>query len=496
MTTPISGEQHMQKEINRRKFVCDLSKGAALAVLGSMTGCVHSIIPKGERPNILLILMDDLGRPSLGCTGNRNVPTPHLDRLASEGMLFMDAYVTPQRSPTRASLLTGQHTARNRFWHVLPRYGYPYAYMEEPVYAENLSAEAPIFPRILRDNGYRTACIGKWHLHSGTDGDYERIYQHAKEKYGFDTVAPDDETRGCHNGDDECVDYLTDETIRFIEANRSRPFFVYLSHYAVHRVVRAREELVRKYKAMGYPAAGIMNATYLAAIEQFDTAIGRILRRLDEMGLRQNTIVVFLSDNGGVAEEFPNTPLRSGKGTLYEGGIRVPLIIRWPGHVTEGTTCDTPVHVVDFFPTLLALTGCQAPQTYVMDGLDISPLFDGTGRIQRDAIYTYAPLYDTLWGATPGASIRRGKYKLIEYFGDYIDIESENRYILGRRLELYDLDRDQGEQNNLASENPELADDLSKQLRDWIKSTGAPIPQRNSGYDPKRPLEKVGGLKG
>jgi len=485
----------MKNKMTRRKFTETIIQGMTVATLCPFINCADNSSGKKEHPNIVLILMDDLGWPSLGCYGNQDVPTPHLDQLASEGLRFTDAYVTPQCTPTRASLLTGQYTARNGLWHVLPRYGYPFAAVEEPEFAENLSPETALLSRVLHENGYATACIGKWHLHSATDGDYERLYPEAAARYGFDQVLPDDQTRGCHKGEDECVDYLIDESIKFIEKNQSRPFFVYLPHYAVHRKVRAPQDLVQKYRERGYPEKGVKNATYLAAIEHFDRAIGRLLTRLDELRLTENTVVIFLSDNGGVMAEFPNTPLRYGKGTIYEGGIRVPFILRWPGHVAAGKTCSEPVHVVDLFPTLAALSNSKIPENHVLDGVDLAPLFSGEGTLARDAIFTYAPLYDHLWGATPGATIRQGNYKLIEFFGDYVDLENNATYIPEGRLELYDLSQDLGEQENLAVKMPELTAKLRQQLHEWIRSTGAVIPGRNPDYDPARVMEKRRGAR-
>ena len=348
------------------------------------------------RPNILFILMDDLGWPSLSCFGNTHVPTPNLDRLAGEGVRFTQAYVTPQCTPTRATFLTGQYTARNKMWHVIPWYGYPAARVQEQPFREGLSRDAFTLAKGMKAAGYATACIGKWHLTTNEDGNYTGLRPEASHYYGFDTVQTPAKTRDEQNTGDKAVNRFTDEAIAFIERNSARPWFCYLPHHSIHRKVAAPEELVRKYLAKGYPAEGLNNATYLAAIEHFDTAIGRLLAALDRMGQRERTAVIFMSDNGGVyrsylpnpvvpadgtplrlaegASEFSNAPLRGGKGYAYEGGIRVPMIVRWPGVTKAGRTCETPVHIVQ-------------PDAHVFRG----GRREGSGRVCHGRRQYYAP---------------------------------------------------------------------------------------------------------
>ena len=463
------------------------------------------------KPNILFILMDDLGYTSLSCFGNKHVTTPHLDRLASEGVRFTDAYVAPQCTPTRATFLTGQYTARNRMWHVIPWYGYPYARVAEPPYVDSLSREAFTIGKGMQAAGYKTACIGKWHLTTNTDGNYIGLRPEAAQYYGFDTTQTPAPSPKEHNSGDKAVSRFTDEAIAFIETNRERPWFCYLPHHSIHRTVSAPEPLISKYRNKGYPAEGLHNATYLAAIEHFDTAIGRLLGALDRMQMREKTAVVFLSDNGGIHRTyqpnpdvpadgspvrlaegepaFDNTPLRAGKGSSYEGGIRVPMIVRWPGVTKPGTSCRTPVHIVDLMPTFFSMAGAKAPGGYAMDGVNLVPLFEG-GNIASRALYWYMPFYDVRWLATPSAIMREGDYKLIESFGDTIDEDRKAEYRVGHRLELYNLRDDLGERNDISVRMRDRAEAMQKRLHAWIRSCGSPIPILNSKYNPKRVLEE------
>jgi arylsulfatase A len=487
-------------QITRRNFTRNLAAAALTpAALGAAV-----------KPNVLFILMDDLGYPSLGCFGNKYVPTPNLDRLAAEGMKFTQAYVTPQCTPTRSTLLTGQYTARNKMWHVIPGYGYPLARVAEPPFRVNLSREAFTFGKGMKIAGYATACIGKWHLTANQDGSYVGLNPAASHFYGFDTVQTPAVDPKEHQTGDKAVNRFTDEAIAFIERNRNRPWFCYLPHHSIHGPVAAPEEIVRKYSAKGYPEKGLNNATYLAAIEHFDTAIGRLLAALDRMGQRERTMVVFLTDNGGVYRSygpkpeaagtglrmplaetvFSNAPLRAGKGFSYEGGIRVPMIVRWPGVTKAGAVCDIPVHAVDMMPTFFEAAGARTPDGYTADGVSLVSLFKG-GSLRPRPLYWYMPFYDVRWLSTPNAVVRDGDYKLIESFGDYIDEDGGGEYRIGRRLELFDLRKDPAETTNLAERMPELAARLSKQLRAWIRSTGSAIPGDNPKYDAAHALDEA-----
>jgi uncharacterized sulfatase len=461
------------------------------------------------RPNLLFILTDDQGWSTLSSYGNTLVATPHLDGLAKEGVRFTDAYVMPQCTPTRAALLSGQHSARNGMWHVIPWYGSPWARMTEPAFREQFPRDAFNLPKGLRGAGYVTGMAGKWHLTTGTDGDYNGLKPAAGAAYGFDFVAP--RGPGSPNEGDKQVDYLTGQAMQFMEANRTRPWFFYLAHHTIHGKVSAPEALVAKYGARGAPATGLGNATYRAAIEHLDNSVGRLLAKLDELQLRENTLVVFLSDNGGVKrafdprdfkgegtgrltklrvaeEQFDNAPLREGKGSAYEGGIRVPCVVRWPARIRGGVVEATPVHVVDWLPTLLAAAGAVPPATYPVDGVSLLPLLAGEALPSR-ALYWHLPLYDLRWAATPCAVIRDGDWKLIESFGDYFD--RHDTYCRGGRVELFNLRRDLGEQHDLAVVEPARAAQLRARLRDWLRSIPAEVPVGNPRYDAARELQET-----
>ena len=460
------------------------------------------------KPNVLIILTDDQGWPTLGCYGSQKVPTPHLDSLARDGIRFTDAYVMPQCTPTRAALLTGQHTARTGLWHVIPWYGYPWARMREPAFREQLPRDWMTLPKAFRAAGYRTGMAGKWHLTTNEDGDYVQLK--AGDAHGFDEVAP--RGPGSQNTGDKWVDHLTDQTIRFIESERSQPWFFYLAHHTLHGQVAAPAALIQKHREAGAPETGHFNATYLAAIEHLDASVGRLLAALDASGQRDHTLILFLSDNGGVdellappstigapvdgqaplalkAREFDNAPLRAGKGSPYEGGLRVPCLLRWPARFTGGQVVRTPVHVIDWMPTLLAAADLPTPPD--QDGCNLLPMLEGAPAAQRP-LFFYLPLYDLRWPCTPCAVMREGDWKLIEFFGDaFVDSPAGPRYVVGHRQELYNLRQDLGETQNLAASETERVRGMSERLQAWLQSVAAPIPERNPREDPARWFEET-----
>ncbi|MEM6691481.1 MAG: sulfatase [Planctomycetota bacterium] len=458
----------------------------------------------GRPPNVLFILTDDQGWPTLGCYGNEHVATPNLDRLASQGIRFTNAYVMPQCTPTRAALLTGQPTARYGMWHVIGWYGTPFARISEPPYRENLAPEDCRLPRMFQSADYATGMAGKWHLTNGSDGNYVSLKLNAAHKYGFEEVAQPGP--GSQNEGDKWVDYLTDQTIAFIERHQYEPWFFYLAHHTLHGKVSAPDDLISEYLDRGAPSEGLQNATYLAAIDHLDRSVGRLTQALDDLGLTENTIVVFLSDNGGVdtvlnpphlsddpldgsqalrirESQFNNEPLREGKGSLYEGGIRVPCLMRWPKVVQPGLVENTPIHVIDWLPTLTHAAGLSDGDG--QDGMSLMPLFTSTAIDQRD-LYWYTPLYDLRWGCTPSAAIRRGNWKLIESFGDFVD--EQRRYREEPKIELFDLVSDPGEANDLSTKHPELTSRLREDLRQWITDSGAVIPTTNPHHAPEKAL--------
>jgi arylsulfatase A len=459
-------------------------------------------------PNILFVLWDDLGYPTLGCYGNRLVPTPHLDQLAREGVRFTSAYVTPQCTPTRASILTGQYTARNQMWHVIPRYQYPYGRVKEEPFKENLLRSDYTLSKGMQGAGYRTGIFGKWHLTANEDGHYTHLKQEAARHYGFDVTNTPPKLANEHNSGDKAVRRLTDEAIEFMTGTRGQPFFAYLPQHSIHGRVSAPLELVEKYRRQGAAERGLNNSTYLAALHHMDDSIGRLRQALEQSGQWDNTAIVFLSDNGGVArshkpgpspgpdgklrpeineEEFSSTPLRAWKGSAYEGGIRVPMVARFPGMRKQGRAVDTPVHAVDLLPTFLDLAGAKPPAGHVVDGLSLRGLVENNRPLPERELFFYHPFYDQNWLHTPTAVIRSGRYKLIEYFGDWVD-DQTREYHPEPKLELFDLVADIGEKKDLAAAQPKRVAALRKKLHQWIQTCGAKIPQPNPQYDPTRAL--------
>ncbi len=471
----------------RHRFLLSCSLLAALIFYGCGRPQTTN---SNTKPNIIFILIDDLGWPAISCYGNKLVETKNIDKMASEGMKFTDAYVTPQCTPTRAVIMTGQHTANNHMWHVTPRYYFPYQYMQEPEYLENMPRETFTIAKALKKEGYKTAIFGKWHLNIyGPDGYYTRLFKENAHFYGFDEVDPMTDPSEYQAYSDKGVNFLTDQTISFIERNKDIPFFIYLSHHTIHNPILAPDSLKQKYLDLGYPEEGLNSAEYLACIEHFDNSIGRIRDKLQELNLTDNTIIIFTSDNGGVDTEFDNAPLRYGKGSPYEGGIRVPFIVKWTDNIPSGKTNKTPVHAIDFYPTLVEMAGGDPAQYNFLDGISLVPELTETGKLNRESLHWYMPLYDPLtysvWAATPAAVVRKGDYKLIKFFGDYTDIsDGYKKHIPGKRIELYNLKEDLGEQNNLTRSNPELAAELEENLDKWIASTDVALPYLNPDYQP------------
>ncbi len=425
------------------------------------------------RPNVVFILADDLGWAELGCYGNRFNETPNLDRMARDGMRFTHAYAAaPVCSPYRASLLAGQYPARVGITDYL-----------RPNDPKHLSVEHVTIAEMLKRAGYRTGVIGKWHLTG---------YAHhgAKEvppgDHGFDEVICS-ETRGIGGGsyshpyhfnpqiarrlpDEYLVDRVNLEAVEFIRRSRDRPFFLYVSHYAVHTALVGKPELVMKYEAK--PGAGKgprarANNPHLAAqLESIDKGVGMVLDELGRLGLDRQTIVVFTSDNGGETRVTSNAPLRAGKSTLYEGGIREPLVIRWPAVVPPGTVCRTPMSSIDFYPTLLHAAGIPPDPRQTLDGISLLPVLKNPeASLPRDALFWHYPLEKPhfLGGRSSGA-IRRGDWKLIELFDT-------------KTLELYNLSEDESEQQDLAAKMPDLAAELHEELKAWRIRVGAQVPE-------------------
>jgi len=443
------------------------------------------------KPNIVFVLADDLGWRDLGCFGSTFYETPNLDRLAARGMRFTDAYAAcPVCSPTRASILTGKYPVRFPITDYIP--GNRRGRLNPPPYLHELPTAEVTIAEALKEAGYATAFVGKWHL--GGPG-------FLPDRQGFDVNVGGSE-RGSPRSyfspykmpslpdgppGEYLTDRLTDEAVRFIEVSRrgDAPFFLYLSHYAVHTPLQAKPDLIRKYKAKAaqlpprhgpefVPEGGRMarqiqdHPVYAAMVESLDRSVGRIMATLQRLDLDERTIVIFTSDNGGLStsEGSPtsNVPLRAGKGWPYEGGIRVPLIVRWPGVTSPGAVCREPMISTDFFPTLLEMAGRAPLPERHLDGASLVPLLKGGVRPRRPLFWHY-PHYGNQ-GGTPGGALRLGDLKLIEWFED-------------DRVELFNLRDDPGETRNLAADRPETATALRQKLHDWRASVNARMPTPN-----------------
>jgi arylsulfatase A-like enzyme len=438
-------------------------------------------------PNVIVIVADDLGWADLGCYGSEFHQTPALDRLAREGMRFTQAYAAcPVCSPTRAALMTGKYPARLNLTDWLPgRPDGPAQKLLRPTFRQELALEETTLAEVLHAAGYATAAIGKWHLGGAGFG---------PERQGFDVNIAGDASGSPRsyfapyqqNGKfppalenapagEYLTDRLTSEAENFIRKNRDRPFFLYLAHFAPHIPLKAKPELVRKYEALRKQGARQNNAIYAAMLESLDEGVGRIMRLLEELKLAELTIVVFTSDNGGLATlEGPDTPatsnapLREGKGYLYEGGLRVPLIVKWPQAIKAGGLSETPVCSIDVLPTLVELCGLMPPAE--IDGVSLAPLLTKSAALPARSLFWHYPHYSNQ-GGRPGGAIRDGDDKVIEF------------YETGR-LELYDLKADPGESTNLIDRFPEKAAQLAARLRDFRRAVGAPEMQANPDYVP------------
>jgi arylsulfatase A len=469
-----------------------------LLLPGSVSRTAHGITPSetsDEKPNIVFILADDLGWNGVGCYGTELVATPHIDRLAADGMRFTDAYVLSQCLPTRAALFSGQYGARTRLTAVETA-SPNYAPLISPGRAEGLPPETYTLFEMLRDAGYTTGMSGKWHIGKAV-GSEQLLRQHGIEyfhDYGLQYVG------ACRSPmADKKVTAVTDDMLEFIEQQHDKPFVAHLAHQSVHTPFEVPAELVEKYVARGFRRSsspeGVfaerVAADYLAMIDHLDQSVGRVIAKLDELGIAHNTMVVFMSDNGGLTRVWNNDPLRGGKGQLYEGGLRVPMIVRWPKRVPAGVVCKTPVHVVDLFPTFMEIASGTVKAEQRLDGVSLVPLLLQTGNIQRDAIYSHHPEYVIAFAKTPCSMIRKGDFKLIHYFGDYLDPTGcepkvgtlSGRFILGTKNELFNLAEDPSEQRDLSEERPEKVAELMADLRAWWKDTDAQFPRPNPNMD-------------
>lgn len=446
------------------------------------------------KPNIVFILIDDMGWTDTGFMGAEYYETPNIDRLAKNGMIFTQAYANAANcAPTRSSLLSGQYTPRHGVFTVASsERGKPKDRRLIPV---KNSEEVPLnkitVAEALKPAGYVSAAIGKWHI------------GHSQKEQGFDIGFDRGELgypRGHFKKDGEYLaDRLTQEGIKFITENNpketGKPFFLYLAHHAVHTPIQAKENIIEKYrKKEGIGCHN--NPTYAAMIESVDESVAGINQALEKLGLSENTILFFFSDNGGHGTFTCQKPLRGGKGMYYEGGIREPMFVYWPGKVKAGTTCDEPVISTDFYPTFLELAQTPEPENYILDGKSIVPLLKGKKSIERDAIFWHFPAYleayqgltgdsrDPIFRTRPVSVIRKGDWKLLQFHEEWVLDGGREKVPENNSIELYNLKEDIGEANNLAAIETEKRDELLDELIQWQQNINAPIPtEANPEYN-------------
>lgn len=447
------------------------------------------------KPNIILIFADDLGWQEPGFAGTDFNETPNLDRLAKQGMIFTQAYSSAGNcQPSRACLISGQYTPRHDVYAVGSTDRGPRELMRlKPIKnKDGLLASDFTLPQALKSAGYATAMFGKWHL-SGPEGSQPSDH--------FDVVGVSGAGWGKDVSDDpKAVFSITSGACKFIEENKDRPFFAYLPHYAIHTPHQARDEVLEKFKQKtpGKLHKSVSNAACLA---ELDTGVGIVMQKLVDLGLEKNTLVIFTSDNGGPTES--QEPLRGAKGGYYEGGIREPMVARWPAVIKPGTTCNVPVINVDFYATFAALGGAKLPSDRPLDGANLLPLFEGRGALDRQAIFWHFPGYldnpvlrgrDPVFRTRPISVIRKGDWKLHLYHEEWQLDGGREKLATNNAVELYNIASDPGEHENVAGKETTKRDELLDDLLAWAKRTDAKFANEpNPGYKPnaEAPAVKV-----
>ena len=445
-------------------------------------------------PNIVLLYIDDLGWKDVGFMGGDFYETPAIDELAAQSVVFTNAYANgPNCAPSRASLLNGQYTPRHGIYTVAPSArGKAKQRRIIPIETKTeLPASYVCLAELLKKAGYATAHFGKWHqgktdetgpTAQGFDVNIGGTGEGHPKRYfsPYKNAKLEDGPQG-----EYLTDRLTDEAVKFIRSHHEEPFFVYFSHYAVHSPIQAKEELTKhfktklaKLKESGQPLLH-QHAEYAAMIASVDECVARVVKALKAAGVMENTVIIFTSDNGAVGGVSSQRPLRGAKGMLYEGGIRVPMFIHWPGKFKQPRRVETPVIGMDLFPTIVALGQAKIPADHPVDGLDLAPLLTEDAPLARDALFWHFPAYlqgrdpdshDAGWRTTPAGAIRMGAWKLIEYFET-------------GELELFNLETDLGERQNLAQQHPEQVERLHNRMQQWRQKLHAPVPsQPNPAY--------------
>jgi arylsulfatase A-like enzyme len=446
--------------------------------------------PARRPPNILFLFADDLGWKDVGYQGTDFYATPNIDRLATQGMVFRQAYASAANcAPSRACLLSGQYTPRHGVYAVQSTLRGPKQKMRMiPIpNDETLAPEKITMAEALKATGYTTGHFGKWHL--GNRGGCEPTAQGFDDS--FDPRSPDPNRRRDMPDDPKGIYSLTRAAGDFIEKNQNRPWFAYIAHHAIHTALEARPKTRDHFqnKPKGHQHS---DPLYAACLYDLDDGIGTLLARLEKLGLSDNTLLVFTSDNGGT-QQSSQEPLRGSKGCYYEGGIREPMIVLWPSVTRPGSTCDVPVSNIDLYPTFLHAAAAKPPAGYPLDGESIVPLLRGGARLERQSIFWHFPGYldapvprgrDPVFRTRPVSVIRKGDWKLHLYHEEWQLDGGRQKIATNNAVELYNIRDDVGERRNLFLTNTAKRDELLDDLLAWMKSVNAPMPtERNPGYD-------------
>ncbi len=451
-----------------------------LPVVSGSSPIIAARIRAQASTNIVFILVDDLGWSDLGCYGNRFIETPAIDQLAASGMRFTAAYTASVCTPSRGMILSGQYNARTGLYKV-PFKGNdrPWARVVPPEPYGDLPVNAEPLGVLLSKGGYESMIVGKVHVPDSFSAGMNGKSNPEKAEVALGKQLHTKVVQFAEANPGKQVGPITRQAIEFIASNRDKSFFCYVGHHIPHIPLEARAELIKKYEAKWKQQPGKIHPHYAAMCEVMDESVSLILKVLDDLELRDKTMVVFFSDNGGVNRCFYDAkgeqvtdmiPLRGEKGGIYEGGIRVPMIVRWPGKVKPSSVCNTPVVSVDFLPTFTGIAGINLPKEQITDGVSLVPLMTGKGELKRREIFTYFPDYHHDF---PGVAVRQGDYKLIK--------ASEDGH-----LELYNLADDLGEERNLATRMPEKAEELNRILMDWMERVGAKSATPNPEYDSQK----------
>lgn len=452
-------------------------KNLTLIILAAFILGACSSPTEKKKKNIVFIMADDLGYSQIGCYGSDFYQTPNIDRLAAEGMRFTNAYAAAAVcSPTRASIMTGKYPARLHLTDFIAGNNRENLPLLQPAWQKFLPLEETTFAEVLKEKGYQTAIFGKWHLSQAKTPPESLPYN--PDKQGFDesfvTYKPagnmakpwQDDEDDAHN-----VDTITNLALDFLERNKDNPFFLFVSHNTIHDPLKEKSKTINKYSSLPESGKPENHPVIAAMIERLDQSSGKIINKISELDLNDNTVIIFFSDNGGKHSYAAQTPLRAGKGWLYEGGIRVPLIVKWKDKIEPGSVSDALVSSVDFLPTFLEIGGSdQLPQH--IDGKNLLPVFEKPATDIHDNLFWHYPHYHFGSGMKPAGAVRSGRYKLIEWYEPLL-LENEDTW------ELFDLENDISESHNLADSLPEKTEELKKLLHNWRKEVDAQMPTVN-----------------